>query len=177
MCFFSNPRALDRKRATATITVLLGVALCVCLSLPTAALAFHQDEGSGSDILIVPRSKGPVLDAGDAPFPIVPRTTPAVGAEDPGILIVPRPPQPETSGPSLAPDPSEPQGATPLRPTNVRIAERSLPRPFYPTPYRTFYGRYGVRFNLWWRRVPLFYHPFQFSYPPYYPQWTLPYPY
>lgn len=48
----------------------------------------------------------------------------------------------------------------------------------YPTPYRSFFGLYGVNFNLWWRRVPQFYYPYQFSYPPfYYPQWALPYPY
>lgn len=47
------------------------------------------------------------------------------------------------------------------------IIERAAPaqqtwyRPaMYTTPYRTFYGRYGVNFNLWWRRVPLFYYPY-----------------
>jgi hypothetical protein len=69
-----------------------------------------------------------------------------------------------------------------LRPAAVGqyAAATPPPLPYYPVygaPYRTFYGRYGVNFNFWWRRVPQFYYPYQFYYPPYYPQWTLPYPY
>jgi len=169
-------------RQTISSSVLLAGCFALCLVVALPAIAGATTQADASSVQIVPRTQAAPAPS-QAAYPIVPRQkTQPLAADQSGIEIVPGVVRPGGALPQLAPDAVEP----PAQPQASTVETPSAPS-YYPAPYRTFYGRYGVRFNLWWRRVPQVYYPYQFSLPPFYPpyysypryysNWTLAYPY
>ena len=55
------------------------------------------------------------------------------------------------------------------KPVTIQQTTHSRPRArrVYSSPFRTFYSRYGSRFNIWWKRSPVVYYPGMFDVYPY----------